>query len=238
MSYRAGSQFGATHAECIFVSAPNTTFLKSKIEKTRNLISQQGRDPSGVKFFLSFTPILAATNEEAQHKLAQLQEYSIPEGSLAKFAAITGINLSNFGLDDELPTGTDDPRLAGFSEKQKEILIARPQGYERWTPRIFSQWSSIGGSGPIAVGTGPVVAGELERWIYEADVDGFNLGHVAVPQSWEDIVTFLIPELRERGWLGADKYAVPGGTLRENLRGLRGNGKIDHTHPATNYKFR
>lgn len=233
---RAGSQFGAKHAECIFVSGPNPTFLKAKIEQTRRLVASEGRDPAGVKFFMSFTPVLGATVEEAQQKLKAFQSFAIPEGSLAKFSAINGLDISIFGLDEELPTSADDPRLANFNHKQKEILINRPDGFQSWTPRLLGLWSSIGGSGPFAVGTGEIVANEMERWIVEADVDGFNLGHVVVPQAWEDVIDFLIPILKERGWLGDDGN-VPGGTFRENLNGRRGESRLHSTHPGSRYKF-
>ena len=36
------------------------------------------------------------------------------------------------------------------------------------------------------------------------------------PQSFEDIIELLVPELRKRG-LFWDDYAVPGGTYRENF---------------------
>ena len=234
---RAGAQFGAKHAECIFVSGPNPAFLRKKIQETRNLIAAEGRNPTAVKFFMSFTPILGASIEEAQRKLEQLQSYSIPEGSLAKFCAIHGFDLSAFDLDEELPTDINHPKLKAYNGKQKEILLNRPQGFETWTPRLLSQWTSIGGSGPIAVGSGAMVVDEMERWITEADVDGFNLGHVAVPQSWEDIIEHLIPELTRRGWLGDGGYPVPGGTFRENLSGQAGDNRLHPTHPASRFKF-
>lgn len=42
-----------------------------------------------------------------------------------------------------------------------------------WTPESVAEKASIGGLGPVAVGSPATVADELERWIEEADVDGF-----------------------------------------------------------------
>jgi hypothetical protein len=55
-----------------------------------------------------------------------------------------------------------------------------------------------------------------------------------VPETFDDIIEFLIPELRKRGvfW---DDYAVPGGTLRENYLGKKGLSRLSDTHPGAKY---
>jgi hypothetical protein len=96
----------------------------------------------------------------------------------------------------------------------------------------------MGGNSPFTVGTGETVADELERWITIADIDGFNIGHVVVPQAWKDVIEFLIPVLERRGWLGdSNEYAVPGGTLRENLYGTPGDSRLRDSHPGSAFKF-
>lgn len=44
----------------------------------------------------------------------------------------------------------------------------------KWTKHTVAEHVSIGGNGPIIVGTAEQVADGLEAWINEADVDGFN----------------------------------------------------------------
>jgi alkanesulfonate monooxygenase SsuD/methylene tetrahydromethanopterin reductase-like flavin-dependent oxidoreductase (luciferase family) len=233
----AGAKFGSKHAECIFIGGLNPAIVQNRIEKTRQLASEQGRDPSDIKFFIQFTPILGATDEEAQAKLEHHRQYAIPEGGLALFAGTSGIDVSTFGWDEELPTELSDPRLERFTPAQRERLISRPKGYTSWTPRILGQYQTIGGSGNFYVGSGKAIADKMEEWITQADVDGFNIGHVAVPQAWEDVVEFLLPELKARGWLGDGVYPVPGGTARENLNAEKGRSRLAPTHPGSKYKF-
>ncbi|KAJ4294318.1 hypothetical protein N0V90_008008 [Kalmusia sp. IMI 367209] len=237
----AGSRFGAKHAECIFIGGLNPAIVQTKIEKTRGLAIEQGRDPDDIKFFIQFTPILGATDEEAHAKLEHHRKYAIPEGGLALFAGISGIDLAKFDWDEELPTSLDDPRLQPFTPAQRERLVSRPKGYTSWTPRILGQYQTIGGSGNFYVGSGKNIADKMEEWITQSDVDGFNIGHVAVPQAWEDVVEFLLPELKARGWLGEfdgdAKYPVPGGTARENLNGSKGSSRLKDTHPGAKFKF-
>lgn len=44
----------------------------------------------------------------------------------------------------------------------------------KWTKHTIAEHVSIGGNGPLHVGTPSQVADGLETWIKEADVDGFN----------------------------------------------------------------
>jgi alkanesulfonate monooxygenase SsuD/methylene tetrahydromethanopterin reductase-like flavin-dependent oxidoreductase (luciferase family) len=44
----------------------------------------------------------------------------------------------------------------------------------KWTKHTVAEHVSIGGNGPIFVGTAEQVADGLQTWIKEADVDGFN----------------------------------------------------------------
>lgn len=44
----------------------------------------------------------------------------------------------------------------------------------KWTKETVAQHITVGGLGATAVGTGAQVADEIERWVNEADVDGFN----------------------------------------------------------------
>lgn len=52
-----------------------------------------------------------------------------------------------------------------------------------------------------------------------------------MPQTFEDVVELLIPELRKRGIFWED-YAVPGGTYRENLMSMPGQKEPLPEHPA------
>lgn len=52
-----------------------------------------------------------------------------------------------------------------------------------------------------------------------------------MPQTFEDVVELLIPELRRRGIFWED-YAVPGGTYRENLMEMPGQKEPLPSHPA------
>jgi len=84
------------------------------------------------------------------------------------------------------------------------------------------------------VGSASTVADELERWIKEADIDGFNLGYVTTPGSFEDVVDLLVPELRRRGIY--PEATEEGLTAREKING-KGNNRLKSDHVGSGYKY-
>jgi len=80
----------------------------------------------------------------------------------------------------------------------------------------------------VLVGSAEEVADEMESWIAETDLDGFNLAYVVTPETFVDIADLLVPELQRRGRYKTE-YAA--GTLREKLFPGRGP-RLDARHPA------
>jgi hypothetical protein len=76
----------------------------------------------------------------------------------------------------------------------------------------------------------------MKQWIDEADIDGFNIAYISNPGSFEDVVTLLIPVLRERGMIFND-YAVTGGTFRENLLRQPGQKHLRDDHYGSRFSY-
>jgi len=108
---------------------------------------------------------------------------------------------------------------------------------EKWTKLTVGQQISVGGLGPVVIGTPEMVADEFERWVEEAGVDGFNIAYAISPGSFEDVIELLLPELRKRGLFWND-YAVPGGTYRENIFGIKGQAGLLPDHPGSTYRWK
>lgn len=106
----------------------------------------------------------------------------------------------------------------------------------KWTPEVVAEVASIGGLGPVSVGSPSTVADELERFVNEADVDGFNLGYVTTPGSFEDVVDLLVPELRRRGIYPQAEAQEDGLTAREKVYG-KGQSKLRDDHVGSSYKY-
>lgn len=135
--------------------------------------------------------------------------------------------------------------VEGWSKATPEVA--------KWTKKTVGEHITVGGLGATPVGTPQQVADNMEKWVQEADVDGFNLvsigfsglssliltfeqGYVVKPGSFKDIIDLLIPELRKRG-LFWDDYAVAKGTYRENLFTRPGQSGPAADHPASKYRW-
>ena len=104
----------------------------------------------------------------------------------------------------------------------------------KWTPRVIAERAAIGGLGPVAIGSPATVADELERWVEEGDLDGFNIGYVTTPGSFEDVVNLLVPELRRRRiYPEADDDGL---TARERVFG-KGQAGLRDDHPGSRFRY-
>ena len=81
----------------------------------------------------------------------------------------------------------------------------------KWTKLTVAKHLTIGGMGATPVGTASQIADDMQRWVDEADIDGFNIPYAIFPSSYEDVCNLLVPELQKRG-IFQTEYAVPGGT--------------------------
>jgi alkanesulfonate monooxygenase len=103
-----------------------------------------------------------------------------------------------------------------------------------WKVKDLADFGEVGGRGPFIVGTPSQVADELQSWVDEAGVDGFNLTRVVEPRNLADFVDLVVPELQDRG---VYKTAYAPGTLREKFFG-RGQARLSERHPAHAFRYR
>jgi alkanesulfonate monooxygenase SsuD/methylene tetrahydromethanopterin reductase-like flavin-dependent oxidoreductase (luciferase family) len=228
----AGSAFASTHAEAIFVSSHSPNVLRPKVKNIRALAAKAGRDPRSIKFFGTFTPIIGRTDEEAHAKHEELKKYASTIGGLVLFSGWTGIDISKIPLDQDI-TAADSLEAHKVTSMLDAFTTTSPD-VPKWTPRVVAEKASIGGLGPVGIGSPATVADDMERWIKEADLDGFNLAYVTTPGTFEDVVDLLIPELRRRGLY--PESPEEGLTAREKIYG-KGQTGLRDDHPGSRYKY-
>jgi FMN-dependent oxidoreductase (nitrilotriacetate monooxygenase family) len=221
-----GRAFAARHAEAIFITGTRPDVLRPTVRDIRALTAHHGRDPGSVKIFPLLTVVTAPTDEEARAKYADYQRYASYDGALALYGGWSGLDLSGYDPDQPLKyIETEAVRSA-----VEAFTTADP--HREWTPREVARWVGIGGMGPVVVGSPGTVADEMERWVDEADVDGFNLAYAITPGTFTDIVDHLVPELQERGRL---RTSYTGTTLRESFYG-EGQARLRDDHPGARYR--
>jgi FMN-dependent oxidoreductase (nitrilotriacetate monooxygenase family) len=216
-----GRDFAARHAECVFVSGPSAKIIAPRVAAIRDAALPYGRGREAIKIFSMMTVIIGATEVEARVKIAEQRALASPEGGLVLMSGWTGVDFSQFDLDDEVRHVENDAGRTAMDN------ITRADPGRTWTVREVGQHVALGGIGPLVVGTPSQVADALEAWVDETDVDGFNLAFTIMPGTFADIVEHLVPELQRRGRYKADYRE---GTLRHKLFG---NGaRLVAPHPA------
>ncbi|MFD1704722.1 LLM class flavin-dependent oxidoreductase [Methylopila henanensis] len=220
-----GKQFAAGNAEGMFVLTTSVEQAKKVTSDIRDLAEKQGRSRDSIKIFTLLTVITGATDEAAERKYQEYLSYSSSEGMLALYGGWTGIDFSQY--DPEQPLEAMD------NDSLRTTLESLTHGQShKWTVQDVIKDRTIGGLGPVLVGGPEKVADELERWVDEGGIDGFNLAYAITPGTTTDFIDYVVPELRRRG--RAQSSYKPG-TFREKLLGTP-NGRVEKTHPAAQYQ--
>lgn len=221
-----GRAFAARHGEGVFISPANPAQAREIVRDIRSRAAAEGRDPDDVKTFALVTVITAESDAAAHAKYEDYLSYASGEGMLAFYGGWTGIDFGQWDPDQPLEEVENDSLRSVLSS------LAKIDPERRWTPADIVAQRSIGGMGPVIVGGPETVADELERWVDEGEIDGFNFAYAITPGSFEDLVEFVVPELQRRG-RAQTEYA--GSTLRESLYGA-GHARVADTHPAASYR--
>ncbi|CAN7334790.1 LLM class flavin-dependent oxidoreductase [Rhizobium sp. LjRoot254] len=207
--YQAGSsgrgrEFAARHAECVFITGSDKATARATSRALRQAAVDVGRRPEDIKIFIGITVIPGKTRAEAEDKFEEYKRDASPEAGLAHFAAGMGIDFSKYDLDEPITYGTSN-------SIQSITQLAKQKG---WTKRQLLGEVEIGGRYPRAVGDANHIADELASWIEEGEIDGFNLTRTVTPESYEDFIDIVIPELQDRGIY---KTSYDDGGLRNKL---------------------
>lgn len=221
-----GRAFAAGHAECVFVAGPSPQVIAPAVADIRKRARALGRPEGSVLIFALLTVITGPDDEAAEAKAHEYRRYADAEGALTLMSGWTGIDFSRLDPDEPIRQIRND----AIHSAVDAFTVADPDRV--WTVREVGAHAAIGGLGATLVGGPQTVADGLERWIDETGVDGFNLAYAVTPETFEDFVDHVVPELQRRGRY---KTCYRPGTLREKLFG-RGD-RLGAEHPADRYRF-
>lgn len=217
-----GLQFAGRHAECVFISGQNKVATREQVDKVRASAKAAGRNPEDIKVFMGLNVIVGATEELARAKQREYLEYASAEAGVAHFAASTGIDFAEYKLDEPIQ----------YVKSNAIQSATKNLKNNDWTRRKLLDQHALGGRYVTLVGSPEQVADELESWIAETGLDGFNLTRTVAPESYADFIDLVIPELQRRG---SYKTAYDSGTLREKLF-PEGGARLPGQHPGAGYR--
>lgn len=205
-----GQKFASQNAECVFIAAPSKIATKKVVQGIRQKLVQEGREPYSVKIYALLSIVTDETDAKAQAKFKEYQSYGSYDGALTLLSGLSGVDFSQYQPTDKV----EYIQTNAIQSLLDSYVNADPQRV--WTIEEIANWNSLGGNGPVLVGSAETVSDALEQWVEDTDVDGFNLAYILAHQTFADVVEFIVPELQKRG-VYQTSYAQ--GTLREKLFG-------------------
>lgn len=221
-----GRDFAAKHAECVFVGGPTPEKIRYYIQDIKNRAEKYGRNPEHIQTFTFLNVIVAETTEEAQAKYEEYNRLWSPDAAKAQYGGSSGYDLAEY----------DDPE-AYFEYKHTEHGQTRAASLTKDSPTklkvkdVLDRFENLDRD-HVFVGNPIEVADAIEQYFYETGVDGFNLMHLVTPQSLEDFVELIVPELQRRGLY---KQEYEQGTFREKLFG-REKATLPSDHPGAIFR--
>ncbi|MEQ1452605.1 LLM class flavin-dependent oxidoreductase [Acinetobacter seifertii] len=205
-----GQKFASQNAECVFIAAPSKIATKKVVQGIRQKLAQEGRDPYSVKIYALLSIVTDETDAKAHAKFKEYQSYGSYDGALTLLSGWSGVDFSQYQPTDKveyIQTNAIQSLLDSYVNADPERV---------WTIEEIANWNSLGGNGPVLVGSAETVSDALQQWVEDTDVDGFNLAYILAHQTFADVVEFIVPELQKRG---VYQTSYTQGTLREKLFG-------------------
>lgn len=140
---KAGTDFGARHAEAVFVGAQLPELARASVDALRATARDKfGRDPEHLKILAGVIIIVAETDEAAHRKRDEFLSYGDREGALALFGGWTGHDLSGF-RDDEDFRFSDKTAIRSIVQRWSST-VPGTEG-QAWTKATIAEFLLLGG---------------------------------------------------------------------------------------------
>jgi len=201
----AGREIAAKNADVVYSASFDISSARKYYVDLKDRLKKYGRTDDQLLIMPGLTTYVGRTRQEAQDKYDQLQELIDPLSGLSILYSTLG-DLSAYDLDGPVP---DTASGAVNSIGNSLLEVARR---DNLTIRQLYKLRASGGR--QLLGTAADIVDDMEMWFKEGAADGFNLCPAVLPNSLDDFVELILPELRKRG-LFRTEYASS--TLRGNL---------------------
>ncbi|MDN8414677.1 LLM class flavin-dependent oxidoreductase, partial [Acinetobacter baumannii] len=147
-----GQKFASQNAECVFIAAPSKIATKKVVQGIRQKLAQEGRDPYSVKIYALLSIVTDETDAKAQAKFKEYQSYGSYDGALTLLSGWSGVDFSQYQPTDKveyIQTNAIQSLLDSYVNADPERV---------WTIEEIANWNSLGGNGPVLVGSAETVS--------------------------------------------------------------------------------
>jgi FMN-dependent oxidoreductase (nitrilotriacetate monooxygenase family) len=204
-----GRDLAAETADVVFTAHQSMESARTFYADLKRRVSEFGRNPDDLKIMPGFFVTVGRTAQEAREKFQRIQDLILPDVGVRLLSTFINFDLTAYPVDGPLPDIPDSK----VSASRRGLITAIARRENLTIRQLYTRIA--GGRGHFQyVGTPAQVADELQRWFEGGAADGFNIMPPILPDSLNDFVDLVIPELQRRGLF---RTAYEGTTLRENL---------------------
>lgn len=207
-----GRRFAARHAEMVFTAHLEKETAKAFYSDLKSLVAAEGRKSDQALILPGFSPLIAASEAEAERLWLELGELAHVEVGRKRLSQrFGGYDFSHLPLDRPLrPDDFPPPESVDAARSRTEIIVGLVR---RTAPTLRQLLASLAGArGHFTVfGTPEKIADMMQDWFEDGAADGFNLMPPVLPAMLEVFVAEVLPILRRRGLF---RTAYEGATLR------------------------
>src|SRR5262252_3457362 len=209
-----GRRFAARHAEAVFTAHMAKTTAQTFYADLKALVAAEGRAPDNVLILPGLSPMIAATEAEAQRLVREINELSDPAVGRKRLSGrFGGHDFSHLPLDRPLaPEDFPKPDSVEAARSRTEVILSLIRREKPTLRQLLASLAGARGHFTIA-GTLEQIADLIEDWFTDRAADGFNIMPPLLPTTLDIFSTEVIPLLRRRGLF---RTAYTGETLREH----------------------
>jgi FMN-dependent oxidoreductase (nitrilotriacetate monooxygenase family) len=209
-----GRRFAARHAEAVFTAHLEKATAQAFYADLKSLAVTEGRTPEQVLILPGLSPMIAATEAEAQRLARELNELSDTEVGRKRLSGrFGGHDFSHLPLDR--PLVAEDfpaPSSVEAARSRTEVILSLVRRENPTLRQLLGTLAGARGHFTFA-GTPEQVADLIEDWFTDGAADGFNIMPPLLPSMLDVFSAEVIPLLQRRGLF---RTAYTGTTLREH----------------------
>ncbi|MFF2092873.1 LLM class flavin-dependent oxidoreductase [Paenibacillus sp. NPDC058174] len=208
-----GQDFAAAFGEVIFTAQQSLESAQAFYSSVKGKLASYGRPQGSMKIMPGLSPVIGATEEEAQRKYKELQALIPPSMIVGMLSALLNFDLSGYPVDGQLPDIPDPVEATNGMKSRVQLIMDMARNEQLSLQELGGRL--LGARGHMQfVGTYEQLADFMQLWFEEYGCDGFNIMPPVLPGNLDEFVDHVVPILQQRG-LFRSEYT--GGTLREHL---------------------
>jgi FMN-dependent oxidoreductase (nitrilotriacetate monooxygenase family) len=206
-----GREMAAETADVVFSAANDIHEARAFYSDLKGRMAKFGRAPDELKILPGTAFSVAPTEAEAIEKYEQLQDLIHPDIAIGLASRRIGFDLRPYPMNGPLPP--PPPKVEGDRSTRSFMMYEVARRENLSILQLAKRFAAARGHF-FVIGSPKQLADVLEEWFTTGACDGFNLVPPLFPNSLEDFVNLVVPELQRRG-LFRTRYE--GTTLRDHL---------------------